>query len=234
MKLLVLDVEGTLFQTKIRLAGTSLDSTIWQSIADALGPIAVRDEVETHRCWERGEYSSYLEWMEATIAVHARHGLTRSTFDSVLASAEYNDSVVETLRSLNRDAYRPVMVTGGFRELARRAQVDMDIHHAFAACEYLFGADGRIAGWNLLPCDFEGKIDFIRLMLREYKIADGDWVFVGDGKNDVPLAQAAPVAIALNGHPDLREVADYTINQFSDISEILTDFSSLASGRSKR
>ena len=48
MKLLVLDIEGTIFKTKVRLPGTSLDSTVWQGIAYALGPEAVQAEVETH------------------------------------------------------------------------------------------------------------------------------------------------------------------------------------------
>jgi DNA (cytosine-5)-methyltransferase 1 len=58
--------EVTLFETAIRLPGTSIDSTIWQSIAHALGPDAVSEEIETHRKWERGEYRSYIAWMEVS------------------------------------------------------------------------------------------------------------------------------------------------------------------------
>jgi hypothetical protein len=60
MRLLVVDVEGTLFKTSIKLPGTSIDSTIWQSIAQALGSQAVKEEVATHRKWELGEYKNYL------------------------------------------------------------------------------------------------------------------------------------------------------------------------------
>ena len=48
MKLLVLDLEGTIFRTDIRLHGTSISSTIWQGIAHALGPLAIKEEVATH------------------------------------------------------------------------------------------------------------------------------------------------------------------------------------------
>jgi len=61
MKLLVLDVEGTLFRAQVRLPGTTIDSTIWQGIANALGPDAIREEVATHKKWASGGYSSYTE-----------------------------------------------------------------------------------------------------------------------------------------------------------------------------
>ncbi|HEV8721569.1 MAG TPA: HAD family hydrolase [Candidatus Binatia bacterium] len=181
MKLLVVDLEGTIFRTDIRLPGTSISSTIWQGIANALGPEAIKEEVATHERWARKQYRSYIHWMEDTIAIHIKYGLTEEIFDRLISSAEYNDAVPVTLAKLDRTRYEPVIVSGGFRELARRAQSDLSIRHAFCACEYIFGEDSKLKFYNLLPCDFEGKIDFIRLMLREYKLTESDWVFVGDG-----------------------------------------------------
>src|SRR5262249_27391681 len=161
----------------------------------ALGPDAVSAEVETHGRWHRGEYRSYLDWMKDTIRIHQHYGLTQSLFQHLIDSAEYNTGVPETLVSIDRSNYEILLVSGGFRELAARVQSDFAIRHAFAACEYIFDAGGRLTGFNLLPCDFDGKIDFIRLMLREYGLAQEDWVFVGDGANDVPIAKVAPVSI---------------------------------------
>ena len=64
VKLLVLDIEGTLFRTTVRLPGTCIDSTIWQALAQALGSGAVAAEVATHERWRRGGYRSYLDWMK--------------------------------------------------------------------------------------------------------------------------------------------------------------------------
>src|SRR2546422_3906246 len=114
MKLLVLDLEGTLFRTDIRLAGTSISSTIWQAIADALGPDAVKEEVTTHSRWNNGEYKSYLDWMKDTISIHRRHGLSRDLFNRIISSAKYNPGVVMTLSRLDRSEYEPVLVSGGF------------------------------------------------------------------------------------------------------------------------
>jgi phosphoserine phosphatase len=221
MKLLVLDLEGMIFGTDIRLPGTSITSIIWQGIADALGPQAIQEEVATHERWARKEYRSYIEWMEHTIAIHVRYGLTQEIFDKLIASAEYNESVISTLSQLDRTRYVPVIVTGGFRELARRAQHDLGIVHVLCACEYIFGDDKKLRSYNLLPCDFEGKIDFIRLMLREYKLTDSDWIFVGDGANDVHIAEQAPLSIGFKPHVNLKGVVTNTIDNFKDILPIL-------------
>jgi phosphoserine phosphatase len=221
LKLLVLDIEGTLFETEVHLPGTSITSTIWQAIAQALGADAVAAEVETHRRWERQEYKSYLDWMKDTIDIHKRCGLSASLFHQLVTNAKYNPGVVEILPRIDRTRYEPVLVSGGFRELAARAQRDLDIQHAFAACEYLFGEDGRLEAYNLLPCDFQGKIDFINLMLREYGLSSSDWVFVGDGANDVPIAEQAPLSIGYRPHPALKRVATHAIVDFAELVPIL-------------
>jgi len=231
MKLLVLDVEGTLFLTETQLPGTTIDSTIWQGIARALGSDAVREEVETHKRWEKGGYSSYLEWMKDTVSIHQQYGLTDKLFKGLISSAEYNPGVVETLARIDRSDYELLLISGGFRELAARAQRDFKIRHAFAACEYFFREDGTLEAYNLLPCDFEGKIDFIRLMLREYGLGFGDWLFVGDGLNDVAIARSAPLSVGYRPHPDLRKVVTYAIDEFPELLNILDSRSSPKSGQ---
>lgn len=221
MKLLVLDIEGTLFQTHIRLPGTTINSTIWQGIAHRLGEGAIAEEVATHGKWSRGEYRNYLEWMKDTILIHKKYGLTKSIFNEVIESAQYCHGVEKTLRNLDRNLFEPVLISGGFRELAKRAQQDLDIIHAFAACEYFFGADDLLTSFNLLPCDFNGKIDFIQLMLREYGLGQEDWVFVGDGANDVPIAKVAPLSIGFQAHSHLKEVVTFSIDNFENLTSLI-------------
>lgn len=221
MKLLVLDIEGTIFRSGIRLPGAQIDSTIWQAVALALGPEAVREEIATHEKWREGLYRSYLDWMKDTIIIHQRYGLTAEVFSRLIAAAEYSPGAVETLCGVDRSSYEIVLISGGFRELARRAQTDLRIHHAFAACEYFFDGAGVLSAFNLLPCDFEGKLDFIHLMLREYGLTPRDWIFVGDGLNDVPIAKAAPLSVAYNGVPELRGVSTFAIENFHELAGIL-------------
>lgn len=220
-RLLVMDIEGTLFKTKIRLPGTQLDSTIWQALAQSLGSSAIADEVATHQKWSNGHYVNYMEWMRETIEIHRKHGLTEAIFKTVLKQAEYSDGINAFFSQLDREYYEVILVSGGFRDLAIRAQVDFDIHHTFTACEYFFNSRGRLSGYNLLPCDFLGKNDFIKLMLREYRLGPKDWLFVGDGYNDVPVASAAPYSVAFKAHPALREVSSIQIDSFEELTQAL-------------
>ena len=219
--LLVLDVEGTIFELGVRLPGAGYDSTVWQAIARALGESAEREEVETQQRWSTGGFRTYVQWMIATIDIHRRYGLKQRTFEAVIEQARYQAHAIEIVRSIDRRRFEPVLVSGGFRELARRAQADCGVRHAFAACEYIFNSDGDLDGYNLLPCDFEGKLDFVSLLLREYGLGDDDWLFVGDGANDVPIAEAAPFAIGFQPHPDLERVVDVSISRFRDLPAIL-------------
>jgi phosphoserine phosphatase len=221
MRLLVLDVEGTLFAASVRLPGASNDSTMWQAIALALGPEAVREEVATHKKWDSGGYSSYLRWMEDTIEIHRRHRLSSELFYRLIFSAQYNPGVVDTLSTVDRSQFQLLLISGGFRELACRAQRDFRIPHAFAACEYFFDARGNLEAYNLLPCDFQGKLDFIQLMLREYRLGPQDWLFVGDGANDVPIAECAPISIAYRAQPELSKITTFSITDFRDLLSII-------------
>lgn len=221
VKLLVFDVEGTIFQTIIRLAGAGIDSTIWQGIAHRLGEDAIREEVATHGRWERNEYRNYLEWMKDTILIHQKYGLTRTIFQELIDSAKYCPNIDRVLGNIDRSCFEPVLISGGFRELAIRAQRDFGIIHAFAACEYFFGSDDRLITFNLLPCDFRGKIDFIKLMLREYGLGEDEWIFIGDGVNDVHIARAASVSIGYRPHPQLRKVVTHVIEDFADLPAVI-------------
>jgi phosphoserine phosphatase len=90
----------------------------------------------------------------------------------------------------------------------------LGIDHTFAACEYFFDqSSGRLVHWNLIPCDYEGKVDFMRLMMREYGISPADCAFIGDGVNDVPIAKEVGLSIAFNAAGELQEAATHSINQ---------------------
>lgn len=219
--LLVLDVEGTLFDSDVHLPGTEINSTIWQAIAKVLGDEAQEEEISTHEKWTKGEYASYLDWMRDTIDIHVRHGLKEDTFKELIQSASYNPGVEEAMTALDRSRYEPVLITGGFLELARRAQIDFGINHVFAACEYYFNEQGELSSYNLLPCDFEGKIDFIDMMLREYEMGSDEWIFVGDGKNDVPIAKHAPKSVGFRPDPELKLVVDDCIADFGQLLQVL-------------
>jgi len=145
MKLLVCDVEGTIFAARYKIDGMDYASTMWQPLAQSLGDEGVRREKELHDRWERGEFNDYLDWVEATYLMHRELGLLKQTFEHLLSCAEYNPGVVEFFKKLDRKKYTPVLISGGFQELVRRAQEELNIPHGHGACEYFFDkSDGLL------------------------------------------------------------------------------------------
>lgn len=224
-RFLVMDVEGTIFKASFKLHGVDYKSTLWQPIARELGDAAMEEENLMAQKYENGEYNSYLDWVKATIDMHKRYSLKKTIFDELVNSAEYNTGVEEFFDNLNRNEWIPVLISGGFQNLIRRAENELDIEYGFGACEYFFDDYGYLFSHNIQPCDFEGKIKFLDTLLAEFQMNKRtDWVFIGDGKNDVPIAKAAPKAFAIHPHEKLKEVEGITeINSFMELLPYLDE-----------
>ena len=236
MKLIVCDVEGTIFEAKYRIDGTEYASTLWQPIAQALGDEAVNEELITHKKWENLQYNNYLEWVEESIKIHRKYGLEERIFNSLIKEATYKPGVVEFFKKLDRNEYIPVLVSGGFQNLIERAQKELNIKYGFGACKYIFGNSGKLIGYNLQPTDFKDKINLIHWLFDHYGLDDKkDWIYVGDGKNDKYIAQLAPISFGIDPHPELEGVVDYIITSFDEILPNLQnlDFNDLKTNHSR-
>lgn len=207
-------MEGTLFKKAIKSKNIgNVAPSAWGLIAKHLGEKAFEEEEWTKEKWTNGEYSGYVEWMEDSLKIHKKYGLNKKFFEKIMSSIKYHKGVKETFKILNKKGYKLALISGGFKAQADRAIVDLKINHAFAACEYLWDKKGNIAHWNLLPCDYEGKLDFMHLIMKEHGIKKSETAFVGDGINDVPFAKAVGLSIAFNGHPELQKITTHKVNQ---------------------
>ena len=219
MKLLVCDVEGTIFKAKYKIEGTDYASTMWQPLAQRLGEDAIKEEKETHKKWENKEYNNYLDWVEATVDIHKKYALHVDVFNSLIDEAEYNDGVIEFFKKIDRSKYIPVLVSGGFQELISRAKKELNIKYGYGACEYYFDRDtGLLSSHSMTPCDFEGKYQYVNALFGVYNLnSNRDWVFIGDGKNDVHIAEKAPFAYGINANSELAKIVSLNTNCFSHI-----------------
>lgn len=206
-------MEGTIFRKLYKDSDGNTAPSLWQYAAEQLGPEAAEAEKVSKQKWNNGEYSGYVEWMEADLKIHQKFGITKQFFENILKTVHYHPYVKETFQELKKRGYRTGLVSGGFKAQANRAQIDLKIDHAFAACEQFWGHDGKLIHWNLLPCDYEGKIDFMNLIMEEHGLKPEACAFVGDGRNDIPLAKAVGLSIAFNGAKELQNVCTHAINQ---------------------
>jgi phosphoserine phosphatase len=214
IKLIFFDMEGVIFETGIIEERKAVTASVWPVIAKMLGPDCEKAEDNGKEMWAKGKFKNYLEWCEYTIDYHKKFGLTINQFYDIINRVKYMDGAIETFKELKKKGYKTVIISGGFKNLANRAIRDLDIDTTFAAVEYFFDDEtGNLVSWNILPTDYEGKIDFMRLMMREHKLHPQECAFVGDGVNDIPLAKEVGVSIAFNGRKELQEVCTHSINQ---------------------
>lgn len=224
IKLVFFDMEGVLFRRAVQPGDTVVAPSVWVSIAKRLGTKAYEKERLTQERWNADGYCNYMEWMADTIKIHVEHGLTKRVFTEVMDSVQLMPGAEKTFAQLNRAGVVSAIVSGGFKHQADRAAIALKIKHTFVACEYHWDTDGFLAHWNLLPCDFRGKVDFMNLLIREYGIRNSECAFVGDGDNDIQLAETVGVSIAFNGSPNLQRVCTFSICQsegMEDLSSIL-------------
>jgi len=226
VKLLVCDVEGTIFQAKYKINGTEYASTMWQPLAHSLGDEAIAEELETHRKWDNKGYKNYLEWVKATFEIHKKHNLHKDAFNKLINNAEYNTGVVEFFEKLDRSKYVPILVSGGFVELIERAQKDLGIEYGAAACKYFFDDNsGLLSRCSLEPYDFDGKYDYVQAKFNVYGLdPDSDWVFIGDGKNDVDIANLAPLSFGINAHAELAKIVNHNVSNFNEIYDLMIKY----------
>ena len=54
-----------------------------------------------------------------------------------------------------------------------------------------------------------------------------DWIFIGDGKNDVEIAKLAPLSFGINAHEELAKIVTYNISSFEEIYEIIYKYENI-------
>ena len=223
IQLLFLDMEGTLLSAQDVVVGPdhAHHTSLWTRIFSELGPAARVDNIAMIEKWDSGGYRSYIDWVDDSLVAMRKHGLTRHQFESLVDETPYNPGVKEALEQIHARGIRTAIVSGGFIAQARRAQIDLRIHHAYAATDLFWDSNSNLIHWNIYPSDFEGKTDFVRLMMREYRFTHEECAFIGDGANDVPIASSVGTSVAYNGHPSLTAVADHAITDFEQLLTII-------------
>ena len=227
-RLIAFDLEGTIFKANHKIEGVDFASTMWQLLACKID--VVEQEKETHDKWENGIYQNYGEWVEDTFNIHKKYKLTQEIFNDVIATAEYNEGVIDFFKLLDRREWMPVIISGAFQELVDKACKDLDVKYGYGACRYTFNFEtGLLDKYNYDPCDFKGKFGKFSMITEEEGINEDIFIFVGDGKNDEVIARKASIAFGINPHNKLKAIPGLIeISSFMDIFGYLDNVEEIA------
>jgi phosphoserine phosphatase len=220
-RLCFFDMEGTLLAKNKSLDNGKVAPSAWTVLAKTISNECYMDEELSKDRWLAGEYISYTAWMMDTVRIQIRHGMRKDHLQVIIDAAELHDGAYSLVSYLKQNRIATALISGGFKELADMTQVELGIDHAYSACQYFFREDGSVAHYNLLPTDEEGKLVFMEHLAKEYGVTLKDCIFIGDGKNDVRLAQACGLSIAFNAQQELIDVSTHAVVQSSENLEEL-------------
>ena len=220
LELIFFDMEGTLISKRAGGGNNGTDyaeHSLWARLMTALGPQALDRDRETVRKWLAGGYANYTQWCHETLEILRDNGLTQAVFEKTMAGDSFNPGVAKTISAINARGIKTAIVSGGFMAQARLAQHRLRINHSFAAVDLFWDASGALDHWNIFPSDYRGKVEFLHLLRREYGLPKEACGFVGDGGNDVYIAQEVGTSFAFQAEPELRAVATHAIDSFEEI-----------------
>ncbi|MCK5914403.1 MAG: hypothetical protein KAG12_11020, partial [Desulfuromusa sp.] len=118
IKLVVFDLEGTVFKKSYPLVGGREFQSAWGALCASLGPEAEKEDVANGARYYSGGYAGYSLWVADTIRLHQRYGLRREWFETVINSVEYQQGAAETFASLHDAGVTTAVVSGGLKALA--------------------------------------------------------------------------------------------------------------------
>ena len=209
------DLEGTL---ALIPQGRYKHPSIWPMLAEALGPDAKAEEerivtlLDNERLKPNSKHT-YLELLEYSFKYHKKYGLTKDLFERVINSVKWIKGIPETFRALKERNRLIVIITGGFANHAERVPGKEYVDHIKGSCRYFFDADGQLERAEVNNYDGMGKVAVIEEICKMHGLdAKKHATSVSDGKNDLPIAQAVGISIALNACPELQNAATYSVN----------------------
>ena len=213
IKMFFFDMEGTLFKKNYSLDNGKVAPSAWTVLAKIISDECYLEEEQSKDRWLNGEYRSYTEWMADTIRIQMNHGMRKEHLEEVIENTHLHNGASELVSFLKSKGIVTALISGGFKQLADIAQVELGIDHSYSACEYFFDSSGVVKHFNLLPTDEQGKLIFMRHLADEYNIPMEQCAFIGDGKNDVHLAEACGLSIAFNAQRELKAISTHSLEQ---------------------
>jgi phosphoserine phosphatase len=83
-----------------------------------------------------------------------------------------------------------------------------------AHCDLSFDPIGKLDGWYLTPCDYEGKSDYFHRLAQAEGLTPEQCAYIGDGVNDITLFAETGLSIAFNSHrPTVQAAAGVVVDE---------------------
>ena len=120
-------------------------------------------------------------------------GTSIDTIKEISRSIPLQRGAYETVDAVKSLGAQPVIVTGGFAELADRVAYRLGVE--YVACNRLTTEDGLVTGVQIPILTGEGKRDRLIALSKWLGVPLSCCAAIGDGSNDVPMLRAAGLSV---------------------------------------
>lgn len=223
IKMILFDMDGVLFDIKgYNENGKKVAISTWNAVFDQIGIYHEHERLK--EMFIKGDFPSYMEWTDEACRVLQKHGLTKEKFMRIINSRPLMNGAKETLEELKKRGYKTALITGSFKALAKRVQELLGLNYIIGHCELIFDENGNLKEWQLIPCDFEGKVEYFKKIVKQLGLSTSECAYVGDEVNDIPIFQKAGLSIAFNCYKDEVRKAAHVVIDKKNLREILQHF----------
>jgi phosphoserine phosphatase len=223
IKLVFFDMDGVLVDIMgYNENGKKVAISTWNAVFDHIGIYHEHERLKG--LFIKGDFPSYMEWTDEACRVLQKHGLTRDKFMAIINSRPLMKGAEETLRELKKRGYETAVITGSFKALAERTKELLGFDYIIAHCDLIFDKNGNLKEWQLIPCDFEGKVEYFNKQAKELNLNPSECAYIGDEVNDMPIFGKAGLSIAFNCQKEEVKKAAHIVIDKKDLREILQYF----------
>ncbi|ADT83407.1 HAD family hydrolase [Thermococcus barophilus] len=194
-KIAFIDVEGTL-----------TDFEFWNEIANY---VENGDEI---RALLHLGLTGKINWLQGFLMrIDLIRGLEISTVKKVSEKFKLKNRTIKTISYLKQDGFKIILISGMFKEVIGK---ELSKSKADIISNNLIVKNGIVVGANLNFID-KGSV------VKRYRRQNVFVLAVGDGANDLPMFRWADIKICVGGNPVLRREADFCINDFTEIINVI-------------
>ena len=195
--LVAFDLDGTL---------VAHGEPIWKTLHQTCGSDLVRRKAVL-RAALSGTIS-YAQWFASDIDMLREAGATRRAIEQVLARLCPTPAAERLVGDLRESGAKVVVISGGVQGVIDAVFPDLEFD-AVLINRLFYDDSGALIGGEPTAYDRAHKVDGLRMLSERFDVPLDETAFIGDGPNDVAVAQTAGLSIAWgDADPALVEVAD--------------------------
>lgn len=215
-KLIIFDVDGTLINIK----------NSWQTLHEILGTWDKKETKELINLYEKG-FITYKDFCEKEISLFCKSKLTEieilSEIKKILLPHKNFDKMFFDLKNLG---FFIASISSGLQFVSNLLNLKKYID--FVYCNKVEIKQNYLTN-NFKLVVNDDKLNIFYDLLNFYNINKEDTIFVGDGKNDIPIAKLVGTFIAVNTEIlELKNIAKFELSKAFETCEIdlskITDF----------